>query len=176
MGRDSYSFRLTVEECQSISTVYLNQNNFLNGGMHIVNLTWNRWGEKRGSVGLQVSTLDKFVRFYYTQTDRFSGQKTDLNYVVKLVSTPCYFGGHRWWFICPIVSNGKACNRRVGVLYMGRGEYFGCRHCYNLTYKCQKERGKYDRYFERLGWDPKVARNVLKYMSKRRKFCKTKNT
>ena len=42
----------------------------------------------------------------------------------------------------------------------------------DLTYECQKESGKYDRYFEQLGFDPKVARNVLKHMSNKHKFCK----
>ncbi len=23
----------------------------------------------------------------------------------------------RWWFICPLLTNGSACNRRVGRLY-----------------------------------------------------------
>ncbi len=46
----------------------------------------------------------------------------------------------------------------VGVLYLGGGKYFGCRHCYNLTYECQKESGKYDRFFEKLGYDPKEVR------------------
>jgi hypothetical protein len=49
----------------------------------------------------------------------------------------------------------------VGVLYLGGKEYFGCRHCYNLTYDCQKESGKFDRYFEKLGYNPKEARRVL---------------
>ena len=105
MGRDSYSFRLTVEECQSISTVSLNRNNLFNRGIHDTTITWTGWRTERGSIGLIVSMFkgNEHCRLYYTQTDRFSGQKTDLNYTVKLVSTPCYFGGNRWWFICPLV-------------------------------------------------------------------------
>ncbi len=61
----------------------------------------------------------------------------------------------------------------MGVLYLGGKEYVGCRHCYDLTYECQKESGKYDRYFEKLGYDPKVVRNILKH---RRRFSKTENT
>ncbi|MFQ5964689.1 MAG: hypothetical protein ACE5KZ_10420 [Candidatus Scalinduaceae bacterium] len=163
MGRWSYSDRITVEECKSINTFWLNQHNFFNGGIQIGSVIWSRGGEKRGSIGLQVSTIkgDEHVRFQYTQTDRFSGQKTELDYKVRLVFTPCNYGGHRWWFLCPLVVNGRMCNRRVGVLYLG-GDYFGCRHCYDLTYECQKESGKFDSFFKSMGLDPKEARRALK--------------
>ncbi len=58
----------------------------------------------------------------------------------------------------------------VGVLYLGGKEYFGCRHCYDLTYESQRQR--YDTYFKELGYDPKEARNILKH---KRKFGKTEN-
>ena len=173
MGRDFYSFRKTVEECKSISIVSLNQCNLLKRGIHNMTFTWTGRRVKEESIGLQVLMLenDEHVRFQYTQTDNDTGKKSELYYKVRLVSTPCNFGGYRWWFICPLVSNGNVCGRRVGVLYLGGKEYFGCRHCYNLTYECQRER--YDTYFKELGFDPKVARKVLKH---RRKFCKTENT
>jgi hypothetical protein len=45
-----------------------------------------------------------------------------------------------FYFICPLVVNGRACRRRVAKLYLPPGgEYFGCRHCYNLTYESCKE-------------------------------------
>ncbi len=146
MGRRPYSYRQTVEECKSISTIYLNQNNLFNRGIHNTTFSWTIWKTKTGSIGLQVSTIegDEHVRLQYTLTDRFSGQEKYLDYRVKLVSTPCYYGGHRWWFTCPLVANGNMCGRRVGVLYLSDGECFGCRHCYNLTYKCQKESHKFD--------------------------------
>ncbi len=163
MGRDSYSFRLTVEECRSISTVSLNRNNLFKRGIHDTTISWNGWRVKDASIGLQVLMLenDEHVRFQYTQTDNDTGKKSEFDYKVKLEPTHRFYGGHRWWFICPLVSSGKACNRRVEVLYLGGGRYFGCRHCYNLTYESQKESGKYDRFFEKLGFDPKVARRAL---------------
>ena len=101
-------------------------------------------------------------RLYYTVTDRFSGHKTELDYKVRLVSAPCYYGGHRWCFLCPLTIDGNVCNRRVGVLYLSDGEYFGCRHCYNLTYTSSKESGKYDDMYRQWGFDPKEARRALK--------------
>ncbi len=169
MGRDPYSFRLTVEDCKSISTVSLNRNNLFKRGIHDTTINWNAWRVTAGSIGLQVLMLenDEHVRLQYAQIDNDTGKKSEFDYKVKLVSTPCYFGGHRWWFICPLVSNGNVCGRRVEVLYLGGGGHFGCRHCYNLTYDCQKESGKFDRYFEKLGYNPKEARRVL-FRKKRR--------
>lgn len=54
---------------------------------------------------------------------------------VYLQTTPAHFGGQRWWFTCPLLVRGVACNRRVAKLYLPPGaKYFGCRHCHDLTY------------------------------------------
>ncbi|MFH1067896.1 MAG: hypothetical protein V1746_08355 [bacterium] len=98
----------------------------------------------------------------YTRTDTRTGEKSALDYKVRLVWTPCRFGGRRWWFICPLVINEKACNRRVGVLYLGNGKYFGCRHCYNLTYTSAKESHKFDRFYQRMGINPQQAKEMFK--------------
>ena len=74
------------------------------------------------------------VAAWYTQTDRHNGEKRDFDYNVKLVSTPCNYGGQRSWLVCPLGD----CNRSVGTLYKG-GDYFGCRHCYNLSYRSRNE-------------------------------------
>lgn len=55
------------------------------------------------------------------------------NLSVPLLTTPCYFGGSRYWFACPFTKDSAPCSRRVAVLYLN-GERFGCRHCHNLTY------------------------------------------
>jgi len=52
------------------------------------------------------------------------------------VTTRPYFGGIRWWFICPLIVEGRACQERVRRLHLPPGgRYFGCRRCYNLTYE-----------------------------------------
>jgi len=163
MGRWSYSSRLTVEECKSISTKWLKKYEYFigykSGGM-----SWNRNGEKTGSIGFNVSTFDgdKYIHFQYTQTDHNTQEKTELDYKVRLVWTSCHFGGRRWSFICPLVVNGYACNRRVGVLYLASGKYFGCRHCYNLTYESCKESHKFDSMFWKMGINPKEGKQLFK--------------
>ena len=59
-------------------------------------------------------------------------------YVVRLTTTVPHLGGFRYWFCCPLTRNGHVCGRRVGKLYLPPGgRYFGCRHCYQLTYQSQ---------------------------------------
>ena len=41
----------------------------------------------------------------------------DVRILVRLETTPTQFGGRRWWFTCPLLVYGKACQRRVGKLY-----------------------------------------------------------
>lgn len=164
MGRHSYSSRWTVEECKAITVKLLNEHHYFDGGVRWGDMSWSRGGNKTGSISFVVSTVedDEYCRFHYTLTDRSSGEKTNLDYKARLTSTPCYFGGRRWWFICPLVINGRVCNSRVGVLYLSNGHYFGCRHCQNLTYESSKESHKYDRMFLEIGIDPKEAKEIFK--------------
>jgi hypothetical protein len=143
---------------------FLNEHHYFDDGVRWGGMRWTRHGEETGNISFTVSTVegDEYIRFRYTQTDRHSGEKSDLDYKARLDSTPCNLGGRRWWFICPLVVNGRACNRRVGVLYVAGGTYFGCRHCHDLTYESSKESHKYDRMFLRMGIDPKEAKKLFK--------------
>lgn len=144
MGRWSYSSRSTTGECKSISVKFLNTHHYFDGYVRAGGMKWSRNGEETGSIGFVISIIegDEYIRFQYAQSNRNTAEKTELDYKALLVSTPCHFGGRRWWFICPLVVNGNVCNRRVGVLYLGGDKYFGCRHCYNLTYQSSKEHNK----------------------------------
>jgi len=157
MGRWSWSDRNTVEDCRSIGIPWLSRYGYLcgfrSGGME-----WkNAAGEVTSSIGIQVSVDGSFggsyLRLQYTQTSH-SGEKAELDYKVELVTTSCNYGGVRYWFICPLVVNGRACRRRVIKLYLPPGgKYFGCRHCYNLTYQSYRESHKFDRLYGRLAMD-----------------------
>jgi hypothetical protein len=71
---------------------------------------------------------------------KWSGEKHDFDYPVRLTTTPLPWGGIRFWFFYPLTVNGVACYRRVGCLYLPPGgNYFGCRHCYDLTYRSSQE-------------------------------------
>ena len=142
MGSYYGSKKDTVEDCRSVSISFLKKHDYF-CGFRSGGIVWkNCYGEETSSISVTVSTMygDTYVRFQYTSTDRHSMEKTDYDYKVWLTTTPCYFGGVRYWFICPLNKNGVYCGRRVGVLYKAPGaSYFGCRHCYNLSYDSQNE-------------------------------------
>lgn len=137
MGRYDYSSRTEVEDTKKISASFLKKFNYF-CGYNSGTITWtttNFGEEHKSSVGVAVTVNDTVyqLRIHYTQTERDTGEKKDFDYNIPLTSTPCRYGGKRWWFICPWYKNNVYCGRRVGTLYKN-GDYFACRHCYNLTY------------------------------------------
>ena len=86
-----------------------------------------------------------------------SGERVD--YHVRLTTTRPRFGGLRWWFLCPLLVQGWPCNRRVGKLYLPPGgRYYGCRHCYDLTYRRVQE---HDKRVDFLRKHPEVLRRLI---------------
>jgi hypothetical protein len=138
----SHTKKDTVEDCR-----FLDSNRWMREG--ILGKGIRRWGgwawrhahtsEQTSSIGYEVDTTDMafaWVRLYYTVTK----SQANIDYQIRLQTTYPRFGGTRWWFTCPLVVNGRTCSRRVGKLYLPPGgRYFGCRHCYDLTYtSCQE--------------------------------------
>jgi len=144
MGRYYLDKKDTVEDCRSVSISFLKKHGYFSEPCSMSGtIIWkNCFGEKTSSIGIVVSTFEgeNYVRFYYTVTNRSSGEKTEYDYKIQLTTTPCNFGGVRYWFICPLSKNGIYCGRRVAKLYKAPGaNYFGCRHCYNLSYESRNE-------------------------------------
>ena len=71
----------------------------------------------------------------------------DIAETVRLEWLLCRYGGQRPYFRCPGVVNGKACNRRVAMLYCA-SRYYVCRHCNRLTYAVRSE-DRFDRALRR---------------------------
>lgn len=133
--------KTTVENSTKLSIFKLKEFGLL-GGCCSTTLTWTRLlSGHENSIGIVVDVLDEpYVKLNYTNTDHYSGEKTDYNYKVRLATTTCHFGGVRYWFICPLSRNGVPCGRRVGTLFLSSGgKYFGCRHCYDLSYESRNE-------------------------------------
>jgi hypothetical protein len=104
MGRYYWNKKNTVEDYRSVSISFLKRYDYF-CGYRSGRIVWkNCYDEEKGSIGIAVSTTDseKYARFYYTVTDRSSGEETDYDYKVNLTTTPCNFGGVRYWFICPL--------------------------------------------------------------------------
>jgi hypothetical protein len=97
-----------VEDCQRVSA-------------H--RLVRGQWGDEPGREGLMAHLVA-----------RVDGK--DFRQACRMHSTPCRFGGRRWWFDCP------GCRRRVARLYVPPGRpWFRCRRCHGLTYRsCQERR------------------------------------
>ena len=129
----------TAEESRGISVSWLKKHDYFIG-WRSGTITWTSgWDESKSSIGITVDTEAKTIRFVYTQTS-WDDEKRDMDYSFNLDTTPCHFGGHRYWFICGLSVAGRYCGRRVGVLYKSPGSwYWGCRHCHNLCYDSQKE-------------------------------------
>ena len=142
MGRYYFDKKDTVEDCRSVSISFLKKHDYF-CGCRSGGIAWkNCFGEETSSIGILVSTMygDNYVRFQYTTTDRNTEEKTKYDYKVQLTTTPCNYGGVRYWFICPLSRNGVYCGRRVAKLYKAPGaDYFGCRHCFDLSYESRNE-------------------------------------
>lgn len=146
MGRYYWSKKEEADNLKRIEIWWLKKYDYLcgyKGGT----IKWTHPSGTESSVGILVSTFseDTYLKINYTQTDRDSGEKKDFDYKIPLVTSSCHFGGDRYWFICPWYKNGQYCGRRVGVLYKS-GDYFACRHCYDLTYESRNEYKKYKYY------------------------------
>lgn len=106
---------------------------------YVVNLPFDRGGFKNG-VDIVISFQKrKYPCLYFCYSLlQPTGEYKDFEYKVDLVATACNYGGVRYWYRCPVEVLG--CDRRVGTLYKG-GDYFACRHCFNLTYASRNSRG-----------------------------------
>ena len=142
MGRRSE--RYTVEECLCLGMNDLKGVGLLKeepGSFRIIQWT-DFAGKEAGKIGCSLGgfkSLYLSLRLSYTVTNSVD-ETRDVDYRIALDTTPCNFGGQRYWFICPLTVNGRDCGRRVGKIYLPpNGIYFGCRHCYNLTYRSCKE-------------------------------------
>ena len=137
--------RIEADGLKKIETSFLKKHGYFSGRYQSGTIKWtNGYSGRESSVGISVwSTPENpLVRLIYTQTNSETGEKKDFMYDIPLTTTPCRYGGWRWWFICPMSRNGRYCGRRVAVLYLGN-DVFACRHCYNLTYESRNASARY---------------------------------
>ncbi len=149
MGRYRWSQRGLTDECLTLSTVELARRRVSKIGPGDVGIiTWkNDQGEITSYIDffVQLTSQNQLVlQLMYDWTDPSSRAKLPVKCPVRLTTTTSpNFGGLRYWFLCPLVTNGQPCQRRVGRLYLpAGGRYFGCRMCYNLNYRSQREHNK----------------------------------
>jgi hypothetical protein len=127
---------------------------------HAGSVRWSRGEKVVASIGYAVRPAGDGLILQLSYRRTRAGQAgEDVELPIRLESTPLHFGGRRWWGICPLVVNGQACNRRVAKLYVPPGgRYFGCRHCYRLTYRSAQE---HDKRVDALRENPAALRAIL---------------
>lgn len=132
----------------SLSVFWLKKNGYfpIGGGWRSGGIEWTYgMSSNASSIGFTVTTKwddSKNIRLEYVYTSQGTDGKESMDYKIELVTTPCNYGGKRYWFICPLNKNGKYCRRRVGVLF-SIGKWFGCRHCGEIAYAAQMKGGRY---------------------------------
>lgn len=134
--------KMIVEQSNALSIFWLKKF-IINGSYKSGIVTWT-FGVNKSSVGYTavITETENYLELKYTHTDRGSGNKEDMDYKIQLTTSPCKYGGKRYWFICPLSKNGQYCGKRVGVIY-SIGKYFGCRHCGEITYNSQMQSERY---------------------------------
>jgi hypothetical protein len=99
-----------------------------------------RWEDRGSDIGYKFSPEASALLLDYT-VERPDAEPEVVAYWIRLVTEPRRFGGTRWLFVCPLASNGVACGRRVGDLYLPpEAKWFGCRHCWRLSYASRQDR------------------------------------
>jgi len=146
MGRYYFNTKKEADDLKKISIFWLKKNNFLHSWISgSINWTNNTSGKENNvAVCVSITDEDKYLKIAYTQTNA-DGEKKDFDYKIPITSTACNYGGVRYWFICPFTARGVYCGRRVAILYKG-GDYFACRHCYDLTYYSKNKNRRFS-YF-----------------------------
>lgn len=102
-------------------------------------LSWQDGGNKN-QIGVTIVLYGANLRFMHLDYTKYlAEEKKEFHYRTEISTTPCHFGGVRYWFHCPLSKDGKTCHRRVAILYQGE-DYFACRKCNNLCYQSNLER------------------------------------
>lgn len=113
-GSGRYNNGLTVESGLALDiNALLRQGIILPGDRVSGTLRWHsdRTGEQRAVIGYEASLLNPkaaWVRLCYWASGR------PQEYQVRLTTSPCHYGGYRWWWVCPLSG------RQAAKLYFHR--------------------------------------------------------
>lgn len=138
-----------TDSCRAIDIRSWQRDGLLNPGRWF-NWQWTQDGEAVANINVQAES-GRVVLKYRIRKNGSDWQSMD--YPVYLTTTPCTYGGERYWFVCP----ARGCGRRVALLY-GYDVIFACRHCYRLAYQSQRETAddrvarRANTIRRRLGW------------------------
>lgn len=117
-------------------------------------LAWTRKTTVEECEALAVGDLELSTRPAAEVTDALAALW--LRYGLRATSTPCRFGGRRWWLVC-------SCGRRVVTVYRPPGgRRFACRQCHRLGYQSTQDEHKFDRLYAALAADLGASPETVK--------------
>ena len=91
----------------------------------------NDAGEKVASVSCAVNEYADQLTVNYGWWRYDESERKEVKLSIGLTSTPCNYGGVRWWFRCPY------CQRRAAVLFI-MGSALRCATCSRMSYASQR--------------------------------------
>jgi hypothetical protein len=129
--------KMTVEDCRSLSVSKLSRDGLLEPGTAVrLYFSDSFRGHRYASVRLTVPRKEGHQTMIVN--DEWNGAGNSVR--IRLEKTQPNFGGHRWWFTCPMVVDGSPCDRRCCKLLF-RGRNLGCRQCLDLAYWSSQNSG-----------------------------------
>lgn len=185
MARYFYDAKTVAEDCRDLCIYWLREHDYFKYGYKYGGITWRTrfGGENSITIISHSGETPPFIELSYT-----INKEKEYKYKIALASTKCNYGNKRYWFICPLVIGGRICGRRVAKLYQAPGyEYFGCRHCYNLSYESRNEsksiRGVsmfgiikadslFEKYIPQIGFKYRKGKPTKKYLILIRKLLR----
>ena len=157
-----HSKKLTVEDCLILNADTLTRDKILSSDSSSGSLYWRRKnGEKVASISYVLNHFDDEDQseFFINYVVKRGQDEQEVSDLIFIESTKPYFGGDRWWFLCPLIKNGRICDKRVGRLYLPpNASNFGCRDCYDLTYTTVQ---KHDKCVDSLRRNPDALRALI---------------
>ena len=140
--------RYTTESSKRIELSWLKLHTYFpkGGGLVGGTIQWSSHGEPTGNIFIKVNTQEDepYLQMIYKTRDPGGSDEDwrDKDYKFPLEKIPCRYGGYKWFVRCQLSKNGIFCGRRVRILY-SVGDWFGCRHCADLTYERCNYAGRY---------------------------------
>jgi hypothetical protein len=129
-GRYRTANRGAIEHAQRIDVRRLKQLGLVCSGAYVAStLRWSRHGEEYASVGISVDLSNGAGG---AMNLAYSNHGVTQNQTVQIVAQPCRYGGHRFYFRCPVTGD------RVAGLALAAG-HFVSRKAARLTYSSQSE-------------------------------------
>lgn len=131
-GRHTGWGRSTVEQHLRLKIPYLQSRGLLNDKSQ-EDCVWRKGQTVLGRIRV-AGGHDRLVISVLDGGGGVVGQSRE----VRLARRPLPFGGARSYFLCPGITPGSPCDRRVLHLYLA-GDQVVCRHCVQLPYASQRE-------------------------------------